>query len=101
MPPMMRPVAILLASVALAGCGAAEPEVEAKRPAPVQEAAEAPLPKMRPRVVQPQAGIAAPARQGHKRKLAVAPIEDDKDLPAPSAPASAGAAKPSGLTSGG
>jgi cell wall-associated NlpC family hydrolase len=93
----MRALLVMLA-LAIAGCGAPEPEHEAtEQPA---AAADAPLPKMRPRVVQPEAGVTAGETKKPRRQLAVAPFDDGSD-PVPTGPASAGASKPSGLTSGG
>jgi cell wall-associated NlpC family hydrolase len=97
---VMRPLAMVVLVLAVAGCGAAEPEREAAAPRAVA-AEDAPLPKMRPRVVQPEAGVAAGESKKSREALAVAPVEDDADLPVPTGPASAGASKPGGLTSGG
>ena len=97
----MRRLALLsVLATAATGCGAGEPEVERKAPEPVAAAAQAPLPKMRPRVVQPQAGVGAVTGEKPKRRLATTDA-DDSSLPKPTGPASAGTTRPSGLTTGG
>jgi cell wall-associated NlpC family hydrolase len=89
-----RFLVMVLAAVALAGCGA-EPEQERVAAGPAApDAAQAPLPQMRPRVVQPEAGVAAATPQPRRRRAAVAPVEDAGDLPVPTGPASAGLRRP-------
>ena len=99
MPHAMRVVALLICCARAAsgrGCGL-PPSVEvARTPQPAQQAsaAEAPLPKMRPRVVQPRGRRSPrPRRRRPAASSPVAPIDDGADLPAPTGPASAGAAQ--------
>ena len=97
---VMRAHVMILAALVLAGCGGSGAEVETPVPEPAAQqarAADAPLPKMRPRVVEPEAGVSARKPKTRRAVADVTPVEDDSDLPAPTGPASAGGRRPADI----
>ena len=98
--PSRRVLLVLLLAVAIAGVTGAA--AATRSPAPVKERPRAasakapelpPLPKMRPRVVEPEAGVATDEAAA-PRRVAPAKIADETSLPKPTGAASAGARKP-------
>jgi len=86
----VRPLALLVAVLALAGCGGGERASTATAPqsrSQAGEAAMAPLPKARPKLVEPVAGKASAADGAGPADAGAAP-EDDSSLPKPTGPAS-------------